>query len=115
MDWNVIGGVLAAVGAIATGAWGWWLKNRKDTAATQAHVANARAAEEVADAQQTIYRLLNERLNTLEVEVRGLRDELATERRHSRKLEVHIWRLEGLMRGAGLEPPVFDGGVGLTD
>lgn len=115
MDWNVIGGVLAAVGAIATGAWGWWLKNRKDTAATQAHVANARASEEVADAQQTIYRLLNERLNTLEVEVRGLRDELATERRHSRKLEVHIWRLEGLMRGAGLEPPVFDGGVGLTD
>lgn len=119
MDFGAIGGVLAAIGALATGAWAWWLKNRKDTAVTKADVARAEAAQEVADAQQTIYKLLNERLNTLETEVRGLRDELATERRHSRRLEAHIWRLENLMRKAGIEPPAFlEGeqvGVGGTD
>lgn len=107
MDFQAVGGVLAAIGAVATGAWAWWLKNRKDTASTKADVAKAEAAEQVADAQQTIYKLLNERLNTLESEVRALREELATERRHSRRLEAHIWRLENLMRKAGIEPPPF--------
>jgi uncharacterized protein HemX len=104
---DAIGGAIAAIGALATGAWAWWLKNQKDRATTKAEVAGADADRKVADAEGTVYRLLNERLTTLEGEVRQLRGELATERAHSRKLELHIWRLENLMRKAGIEPPPF--------
>lgn len=115
MDWDQVGGWLAAAGALATGAWAWWLKNQRDRARTSADVAGADADRKVADAEGTIYKLLAERLKTVEGDVRTLREELAAERLHSRKLELHIWRLENLMRKAGIEPPAFDGAIGGTD
>lgn len=107
MDWTAVGTALGAVGMVAGGVYAWFLKAQKDRANTRAEVAEADSARSVADAQQSVYKLLNERLTTLETEVRGLRSELDTERKHSRRLELHIWRLEGLMRKAGIEPPTF--------
>lgn len=108
IDWSVVGGTIAAVGTVAGGAWAWWQRHQKTQAQTRADIAESGAERAVADAQQTVYKLLNERLTTLESEVRGLRDELSVERKHSRRLEIHIWRLEGLMRKSGIEPPAFD-------
>lgn len=107
IDWTAVGTAIAGVGAIGSAVYAGWLKVQKNRANTRADVAEADSSRTVADAQQTVYRLLNERLTTLENEVRGLRNELDTERKHSRRLELHIWRLEGLMRKAGIEPPAF--------
>jgi hypothetical protein len=107
MDLATIGGSLASVGLLAGGAWAWVLKTRKAQAETRADVAESDSARTVADAQQTVYKLLIERVTTLEADMRQVRAELTTERAHSRKLELHIWRLEGLMRKANLEPPAF--------
>lgn len=109
VDWQAIGGALAAVGAVATGAWAWWANKKKADAQNRAAVAESNADATVADAQATIYKLLTERVVTLETEMRAVREELSTERRHSRKLELHILKLENLMRTAGMEPPVFEG------
>lgn len=107
IDWTAIGGSLAAIGAVATGIWAWWVKRGEAAAKARASVAESNAEATVADAQATVYRLLSDRLATLETEVRELRAELSSERQHSRKLEVHIFRLETLMRTAGMEPPTF--------
>jgi len=119
IDLPALGTAIASIGAVAGGIYAYWLKVQKDRATTRADVAEADTQRSVADAQQSVYKLLNERLTTLEAEVRAQRVELDAERKHSRKLVLHIWRLEGLMRKAGLEPPAFlDDGepekVGLT-
>lgn len=112
-DWGAVGATLAAIGAVATGAVAWWQGRQKAKAQTRADIAESDAERNVADAQSTVYKLLSERLSTLEREVKELRAELGEERRHSRRLELHIWKLEQLMRAAGLEPPEFDGKVQL--
>lgn len=71
-------------------------------------MAEANAAATVADAQQTVYRLLVERVETLEREMRTVRDELAAERQHSRRVEVQLNRLERWIRAQGLTPPTFE-------
>lgn len=109
IDWQALGGSLAAIGAVATGIWAWWNGKKKTEAQNRAAVAESNADATVADAQLTIYKLLTERVVTLESEMRSVREELSTERRHSRKLELHILKLENLMRTAGMEPPAFDG------
>src|SRR5512145_290992 len=105
MDLTTLGGVFATLGAIATGAWAWWLKNQKNVAHTRAEVAESDRDKAIADSEHTLYKLLNQRVESLEVEIRELRAELSIERKHSRALELHIYRLEGLMRRAGIEPP----------
>ena len=107
IDWQQVGGYLSAVGLCATGAWAWFLKHQRAAAETRAEVAESDAGRTVADAQSTVYKLLQDRLTTVENDVRTLRQELAAERAHSRRLELHIWKLEGLMRKAGMEPPPF--------
>jgi uncharacterized protein HemX len=107
LDLATLGGAIASVGAVAGGMYAWWLKTQKDRANVRADVAQADTTRAVADANQSVYKLLNERLTTLEAEVRSQRTELDAERRHSRRLVLHIWKLEGLMRKAGLEPPGF--------
>lgn len=114
IDWQTIGGGATALGMLATGAWAWWLKNLKAKAVTRADVAEAGAAEKVAKAEGSVYSMLESRLQALEVEVKDLRTDLAAERRHSHELErksnrmeLHILRLEHLMRAANLEPPPF--------
>lgn len=107
-DFSDIGAIVAAAAAIATGAWAWWLKNRRAVADTVADEAASAAQAAVADAQRVVYQLLQDRLTALESEMRVVRGELQDERRRGRRLELHIFTLEGLMRAASLAPPVFD-------
>lgn len=108
LDWPVVGQTIGAVGMVAGGMWAWWLKNQKAQAVTRAEVAQANAEKVVADANGTVYALLTKRLESLESDVGHLRQELAQERQRCRRMELHIGRLEGLMRKAGIEPPTFD-------
>ncbi|WP_408953037.1 hypothetical protein [Lysobacter sp. Hz 25] len=110
IDWAAVGASVAAVGAVAGGIWAAWQNKLKTAAQTRAEVAESNASTAVADAQQTVYNLLKERVTTLENDMRTVRQELAEERSHSRKLVEHIWTLEGLMREAGMTPPPFNPG-----
>lgn len=93
---------LGTAGGILWAAWQTWQKNKVSTANGEAQVA-------VADAQAAVYTMMTSRLESLEVEMRSVRAELATEREHGRKMEIHIFKLESMMRKAGLEPPLFEG------
>lgn len=92
----------AGVGGILWAIWERWLRSRVDAANTNAAVA-------AADGERTVYKMMEDRLSTLEKEMQGVRQELSEERQRSRKLELHIFRLESLMRKAGIDPPVFEG------
>lgn len=112
IDWTSLGGTIAgiasAVGLAGGGVYAWWQKNQRTVATTRAEVAEAEAATTVADSQKIVYSTLTDRLTTLESDMRGVRSELASERAHNRQLVLHIWKLEGLMRQAGMIPPEFD-------
>jgi uncharacterized protein HemX len=108
VDLSVLGGGLAAAATLATGAWAWWQKNQRAQAQTKAEVAMADAGRAIADANGEVYKLVTERLRAVEADIERLRDELAHERRRSRAMELHIIRLENLMRRAGIEPPAFE-------
>lgn len=112
VDWGQVGAAITAVGIGAGGVYAWWLKTTKSKAVTSADIATARAEESVADANSKVYKMLLERVITLENDMRIVRDELAQERQHSRRLVLHIWKLEGLMRAAGLDAPPFVDGEG---
>lgn len=102
-----VAATIVSIGTIVGGGYAWWLRSQRDHAAARADVAESNADRTVADAQQTVYKMLTERMSSLEGDVRGLRAELALERRNGRRLALHIWKLETLMRSAGLEPPPF--------
>lgn len=108
MDASVLGQGLVGVAAIGGIAWAAWERFQKGRAQLSADIATSDASRTVADAQATVYGLVTQRLAALEEEVKGLRNELAVERAHSRKLELHIWKLEGMMRKANLDPTLFD-------
>lgn len=105
VNWGDVGGLVGAVAGIAGGIWAWIERQRRSSAATSADVAQSHAEE-------SIYRMMTERLTALEQDVGRLRDELGQERSHSRALERHIFRLEMLMRQAGMEPPAFEDPAG---
>ena len=90
---------------LAAGSWVLGRGKRKSEAAVSTAQANAEVA--IADAEGTLYRRLREDLDAMRADLNRLRSELDTERKHGRKLERHIWRLERLMRDKGLEPPPF--------
>lgn len=98
------GNIFLGLSTIGLGL-GWardkWLKNRVDT-------ANTGVAESAAGGMELVIKSLTDRLGSLETEMQSVRAELAVERKHSRKLELHIFRLESLMRKSGLEPPVYE-------
>lgn len=100
IDWQATGGVLGAVGGVAAGLWAWFERAKRSSAAASADIAQSHAEE-------SIYRMMTERLTALETDVGRLRDELAQERSHSRALERHIFKLEMLMRQASMDPPPF--------
>lgn len=105
IDWQAVG---AAVGGLLLGgvsALTWWNRRTVRNARDSADVAGAGADRTVADAQHTLYAMLVARLGTLEEEMKTLRRELNAERERSRELETHIYRLENLMRRAGMDPP----------
>lgn len=108
IDWQSVGTVLGGLGTAAVAAWGFWQKQQRTQAQTRAEVAEANSTRAVADAEGAVYKLLTNRLQTLERDMEHLREDLAHERKRTRRMELHIGRLEGLMRKAGIEPPTFD-------
>lgn len=102
MDLEVLGGTLAAVitgaSTLIGGAWLWIQKQRRNVAETKAAVAEDQRDRTVADSQRLVYELLNQRLGTVE-------QELKEWKLYTRKLELHINKLEKVMAQAGLEIP----------
>lgn len=96
---NILLGVGAA-GGVLWAAWERWIKNKVVAANSEAQVA-------ISAAQETVYTMMTNRLESLEKEMQAVRAELAAERAHGRKLELHIFKLESLMQKANLEPPAF--------
>jgi hypothetical protein len=105
---TMIGGGVTGAATVAAAAWAYWQKYQREHAQTRATVAENNAETTVADAQRIVYQTLVDRVTTLETEQRTMRAELAAERSHNRQLVLHIWKLEGLMRAAGLNPPPFE-------
>jgi chromosome segregation ATPase len=94
-------GLLAAV-------WAGYERFKRTRAETGAAVASSSADRAVAESQATVFELMKNRLEALEREMQQVRHELQTERQHSRRLELHIYKLEGILTKAGLEPPKLD-------
>lgn len=87
MDWQAIG---TALGGLALGAGGvgiWWRQQAVGSAAGEAQV--------------TAYEMLKQEMLRYGERITAL------EQRESRMIR-HIYRLEGLMRANGIEPPPFD-------
>lgn len=105
IDWTAVGSSLAGLAIGAAGTIAWWQSRAARAARVDAEVAESGKVRSIADAEHTLYKLLAERLASVEAEVQSLRGDLSVERKHSRQLEVHIYRLENVMRKAGLEPP----------
>ena len=100
---EVVTNILLGASSIGLGIWAVverWSRFKLQNANNDANVA-------VAGAQETMFTMLTGRLETLEKEVQGLRAELSIERQHSRKLEIHIYKLEDMMRKSNIEPPAF--------
>lgn len=98
---------LGAFGGILWAVWERVQKARLQKSATDAGVA-------VNDAQERMFQLMSKRMESLEEDVSRLRSELAEERKHSRQMdlrlkqyEMHIMKLENIMRSDGLEPPTL--------
>ena len=103
MDADLIQNVLTAIfgaGGIGAFIWGWLQKQRSVLSETKARVAEDNRDREMADSAHTLYAMMNERLKNVETEIKELR-------LYSRKLELHIAKLEALMKTNGIEPPVF--------
>lgn len=98
---NILLGIAAAGSAI-----GWV---REKFIKTRIESANADAQVAVLGSQESLFNILTTRLESVETDLKAVRSELATERAHSRRMEVHIFKLESIMREAGLTPPVFEG------
>lgn len=108
IDAGAAGQVLGWLGMAGASAWAVYERWTRAKAASAADVAQNNAAATVADSQSVVYSLLTKRLETLESEIKSVREELALERKHSRDRDLHIWKLEDLMRKANLEVPVFE-------
>ena len=85
------------IGASLWAAWERWIKNKVMSANAEAQVA-------IAEAQQSVYQMLTQRLESLEKELQTVRQELSEERGIRRQLEDHVFRLEYFLRSKGLDP-----------
>lgn len=85
------------IGASLWAAWERWIKNKVMSANAEAQVA-------IAEAQQSVYQMLTQRLEALEKELQTVRQELSEERGIRRRLEDHVVSLEYFLRSKGLDP-----------
>lgn len=98
---TTIGTAVTGVGVLAGAIWAAVQKVRRGQAETKASVAEDSRDRTVADSQKLIYDMLNERLKTVESELQSMR-------LYNRKLELHITKLERLMREKGLDVPTLE-------
>lgn len=111
LSWQEIGAAIGTIGLVAGGIWTAMLKANKDRADARADVAEDNSRRVQAEAQADVFKLLTIRMTALEGEVKVLRSELSEERAYSRKLHVHIYKLEDLMRQHNIDPPLFDDNI----
>lgn len=102
LDMQSIWTGLASAAGIAGIIWGWVQKQRTVLSETKTKVAEDDRDRELATSAQTLYSMLNDRLKTVEQEQKDLR-------MYTRKLELHVLKLEKLMRDNNIEPPLFTG------
>lgn len=102
MDLTEVGTAIgAAAGVVTTLLGAIWVgiqKVKRDKAETRAAVAEDTRDRSVADSQKVVYDMLSARLSAVELELRDMK-------LYTRKLELHISRLEKTMREKGLEVP----------
>lgn len=103
-----IGAILGVISTAAVGAWAAFERIKRTRAETGAAVASSSADRAVAESQATVFELMKTRLEALEKEMQLLRAELQAERQHSRKMELHVYKLEGLLVKAGLSVPKLE-------
>lgn len=101
VEWQDVGMALTSLAGIAGVVWGWVLKQRAVLSETRARVAEDERDKEMANSAALLYSQLSERLKSVEVELREMK-------LYSRKLELHIKKLEDLMRSHGITPPPFE-------
>lgn len=87
IDWQTVG---AGIGGLFVGAMSYFAGRGK-----------RQVADTKADAEVDVVTLLRQEVERLSERVKGL------EAREGRLIR-HVYRLEGLMRGHGIEPPPFD-------
>lgn len=104
IDFSEIG---TYIGAIALGLGTFYGQHALNKAKAKAEEASYGTDRTISDTESTLYVHLRDRLTALEADTLALRGELDKERRHSRYMELHIWKLEKIMRNANLEPPTF--------
>ena len=105
IDWTATWGV---VGPAVIGL-GTWLKMRKpNQARLEAAVAVARAETTATQAGSTVVELLRQEVQRLDARMQALDAVVAAMQKREGRLIRHVYRLEGLMRGANLVPPPFD-------
>lgn len=101
VEWQDVGMALTSLAGIAGVVWGWVLKQRAVLSETKARVAEDERDREMANSATVLYSQLSERLKSVEMELREMK-------LYSRKLEIHVQKLEDLMRGHGIQPPPFE-------
>lgn len=103
-DWTKVAyGLFTGISMFGT----WVVTRKKNSAETNSDIAAANASTSASEAASTLYDRLREEIDALRNDVNRLRSDLDIERRHSRRLELHVWKLERIMRAGGLEPPEF--------
>lgn len=107
---STIGSLTGASMAVLGGAVGAfiWVKSKL----AKAKLSDAEGA--VAVSQETLYNQMTQRMEAMEIDLRGIREELRQERESNRRLaiknermELHIIRLENMLRDAGMQVPAL--------
>lgn len=106
INWQGVGSAMVGLVMGLGGGIAWWQRRHANAARLEVEVARAGAERSAANAEHALYAMLSKRLAEVEFDMKGLRAELAEERTRGRDLETHIFRLENMMRAAGMEPPV---------
>jgi len=105
IDWNTIG---AGVGALILSVITWFGGRATKKATTDATVAKAKAEATQSAAESSVVEMMRQEVLRLGARVAALEEEQRKAQARESRLIRHVFRLEGLLRGAGLEPPHFD-------
>ena len=111
-DWEKISAGVSAAAAGALLFWNRILAARKKVADTNADIAAADGDRAMAQAGETVFTLVTQRLQSVEAELSAVRGELNTMREQLLErdnrihfLEMHVVDLEHCLRQHGIEPP----------
>lgn len=105
---DVMNNLLTLGGMLGLGSWAVWERFQKAKVQKASNDANI----SLSSSTEQMFTLMTARLTAIENDYSRLRDELVEERKHSRMLDIrvqqyqiHVMRLEAMMRNNELEPP----------